>query len=110
MLVKTLTFDQISDSRFSGSEEELKFLSESVLYELSLLMGISVKVDEVRVLKFSDDDGNTIQSWRQMFYVQKVGRMSSWNDVFEVVNNVKAPYYNKFIRMDSMSNLLEKKK
>ena len=106
MLVKPLTFDQISDSRFSGSEEELKFLSESVLYELSLLMGISVKVDEVRVLKFSDDgNGNAIQSWRQMFYVQKVGRMSSWNDVFEVVNNVKAPYYNKFLRMEPINSV-----
>ena len=91
---KTLTFVQISDSRFSGSEGELEVLSETVLKALSSLAGVTTQTDEARLLEFSaPDEAGKVKSWRQRFYVQKTGRVTNWDDVRRAVNSVKAVPY-----------------
>lgn len=109
MTTKTLTFVQISDSRFSGSASKLEALSNDVQEALSALPGVTVQTDEPGHITFSqarlDGESNAwgeIQSWRQRFYVQKTGRKTSWNDIYKAVNGVKAAPY-EFIRRPAFS-------
>jgi hypothetical protein len=49
--MKTLTFVQTSDSRFLGSEKELESICKNVVDELSSLIGVSVRTENMRVVK-----------------------------------------------------------
>ena len=111
--VNTLTFVQISDSRFSGSEQELATLSGNVLKALSSLPGVIVQADEARLLEFSvPDESDKVKSWRQRFFVQKssfvqkTGRVTTWDDIRRAVNSVKAVPYELIKRPTFTENLL----
>ena len=92
MFVRTLVFDQISDSRFSGSSQELDRFSGDVRAALSTLPGVTVQTDEPRVVNFSTEEGK-VQSWRQRFSVQKNCVKTTWDDVRVAVNAVKSAKY-----------------
>ena len=97
MVVRTLTFQQISDSRFNGSEFELGKLTSGVESALSVLPEVKFQIEELRYL---DSSETSTKSWRQRFNVQKVGRKTTWNDVYKAVNSVKAVPYD-FVSMSS---------
>ena len=100
MPIRTLTFEQISDSRFNGSEQELTKLSEKVLSTLSELADVKVQVDKHRLIEFN---GGSIKSWRQRFFVQKNTRKTTWEEVYSAVNAVKAAPYD-FVYMHTFSS------
>lgn len=94
LMIRTLTFEQISDSRFSGSKLELEENSRKIIRELSALIGITVKVEEIRELEFTNPDTQEKSiSWRQRFFIKKTGRKTTWNDVYRTVNETKAVPY-----------------
>lgn len=97
MIVRTLTFQQISDSRFNGSELGLAKLTSEVESSLSALPGVKIQIEELRCLENSE---TSTKSWRQRFNVQKLGRKTTWNDVYKAVNSVKAVPYD-FVSMSS---------
>ena len=90
MPIRTLTFQQISDSRFNGSETELNKLTVGVLSALSKLSGIKVQIEESRA---TECQKTSDKSFRQRFYVQKTGRKTTWKDVYKAVNSIKAVPY-----------------
>jgi hypothetical protein len=92
MHVRTLVFDQISDSRFSGSQDALIRQSEAVLAEISRLPNVTVKTDAIRTIDFLPHH-EELKSWRQRFYVQKTGVRTRWKDIYSAVNRVKAANY-----------------
>jgi|GEM_PF-3711989 len=69
--MKTLTFVQISDSRFLGSEKELESICKNVVDELSSLIGVSVRTENMRVVKFTNFESPDSYSWRKRVFVQK---------------------------------------
>lgn len=110
---RTLTFVQISDSRFSGSEQELETLSKNVLKALSSLAGVTAQTDEIRMLEFSvPGEAGKVKSWRQRFYVQKsghvqkTGSVTTWEDVRRAVNSVKSVPYELIPRPTFTEDLL----
>ena len=82
---RTLFFMQVADS-----EDTLIERGEKILYDLSKLPSVNVKVNNLRKLFFGKD-----HQWRVDFYVVKDSRIT-WDKVYETVNQTKAPYY-KFI-------------
>jgi len=68
--MKTLTFVQISDSRFLGSEKELESICKNVVDELSSLIGVS-GTENMRVVKFTNFESPDSYSWRKRVFVQK---------------------------------------
>jgi len=88
-----LTFEQITDNRFDNNILEL--LQERVKTIFALfknIEGIEIKCDEIRQVEF---DNNT--QYRCRFYIKKRTRKITWNDIYGMINNVKAvPYH--FIR------------
>ena len=87
---RTLKFQQIADNRFvSDVNEEIERLKDEVCKALDKLPGVEYECHDFHgLLKW--DDGE-IQR-RYTFYVKK-DRQVTWNDVFTVVNSVKAVPY-----------------
>ncbi|WP_435277352.1 hypothetical protein ACMAZF_20220 (plasmid) [Psychrobium sp. nBUS_13] len=93
--MRTLTFEQISDGRFGGTENKLNEITNNVLVKLNALTGVKVITEEVRKLDFPD-----APSWRQRFYVTKTGRNVTWNEIYAAVNSVKAvPFDFKSVKL-----------
>lgn len=89
--MRTLKFEQIADSRFvPDTSIEIKRIHNGIINAFKNLSGVSVKTTEVRLLDKWPDGSN---QRRQTYYIQKVGRKTTWNAVMEAVNSVKAPYY-----------------
>ena len=88
--MRMLTFEQITDSRFDTNIEQL--LMERVDKISTLLSnydGVNVMYDNIRKVTFNND----IQ-YRCRFYVTKTTRKITWNDIYKIVNSVKAVPYN----------------
>lgn len=86
--MRTLTFEQISDQRFSGSKAELNNLRNKLIKVLNTLDGLTFQIEPPREL----DMGGTM-SFRQRYLVQKTGRKTTWNSVYRAINSVKAVPY-----------------
>lgn len=86
--MRTLTFEQIEDTRFNGTKTSLELKNATLLSKLENLIGVSVKSDPIRTLSKNGE-----YSFRQRYYVQKLGRKTTWNDVYKTVNSVKAVPY-----------------
>ena len=82
---RTLFFMQVADS-----EDTLIERGEKILYNLSKLPSVNVKVNNLRKLFFDKD-----HQWRVDFYVVKDSRIT-WDKIYETVNQTKAVPY-KFI-------------
>lgn len=89
---RTLVFTQIADSRFYDDPElEIKNRIDSLQSQLNSLQGISFERENLkRMISIGDDD---IQ-YRITFYVQKTDKSVIWNDIYKIVNSVKAVPYN----------------
>jgi hypothetical protein len=92
--MRTLLFEQISDSRFSGSEKELDAICGNVLSELSSLTGVTVTCASTIMIRFpKTETEDSFCSWRKRFFVQKSENSTTWNDVLKSINRVKASSY-----------------
>ena len=90
--MRTLTFEQVSDSRFTEKPaEELREIKRAVIRKLSELEGLTVRHDPV--IKYEFDGLEYASQFRCRFYVHKQGRKTTWDDVYRAVNSVKAVPY-----------------
>ncbi|WP_063664376.1 hypothetical protein [Aliivibrio fischeri] len=86
--MRTLTFEQISDTRFSGSKVKLNNIRNKIIKALNTLDGLIFQIEPPRKLEMNGE-----ASFRQRYFVQKSGRKTTWNDVYRAINSVKpVPY------------------
>lgn len=88
--MKTLTFTQITDDRFEDNIQDRLLQRVHLLKTaLSVLPGVTVKTSGLYDVNFGDS-----KQARCDFYVEKEGRKTTWDDVYKIVNAVKAVPYN----------------
>ncbi len=92
MRIKTLCFTQITDSRFDNNILELLQNRIEKLKELLSIEGLEVNMTSPRLVDWSNTSENNIQ-YRSEFYITKNTRKISWNDIYKMVNSVKAVPY-----------------
>ena len=95
---RTLTFTQICDSRFNKTEDDLKLINTKLLKELNNINGLKVKVDNIRHVEFKKEHNAESEhkhdiSFRQNYYTQKNTLKTTWNDIFNIINKVRAAHY-----------------
>ena len=87
--MRTLVFDQITDSRFTDNPAELiRDRKRNIIGKLKALPGVHVEHDSPYKVEFPEN-----VQFRCRFYVQKTGRKTTWNDVYKAVNSVNAAPY-----------------
>ena len=93
--MRTLTFEQITDSRFDTNIEQL--IAERTTTIISLLRsmdGVHVFHDGIRKLTFDDPENN--EQYRCQFWVRKDNKKTTWNDIYKAINSIKPVPY-KFV-------------
>lgn len=89
--MRTLTFEQIADSRFiADTEAEIKRMEAEITANIAQLHGVTLRTGVVRLLA---GWGDGTHQHRQTYYIRKEGRKTTWDNVMEAVNKVRAPYY-----------------
>ena len=97
--MRTLTFTQITDSRFDPNPAAMiREYKRQVIEKLKKLPGVNVEKGEVYRVEFDNDPFGTLgnEQYRIQFWVQKTGRKTTWNDVYSAVNSVN-PVPFKFV-------------
>jgi hypothetical protein len=96
--MRTLYFQQITDSRFTSEEKCLPILQESInkIKELLNIEGVNVKIEEPYMVDWRNTSENNIQ-YRVNFYVTKTTRKLTWNDIYNLINSIKPVSY-KFLQ------------
>lgn len=93
--MKTLVFEQITDSRFDADIEQL--LQErwaAIMTLLGDMDGVHVSYDEVRKLTFTEPEN--YEQCRRQFFVRKDNKKTTWNDIYKAIDSVKPVPY-KFV-------------
>jgi len=97
--MRILTFEQITDGRFDDPDTLLTLLNgriELIKTKLSI-DGVEVIVNAPYEVKCDACKHEPAHSqWRAVFFVKKNTRKIVWDDIFELINSVKAVPY-KFI-------------
>ena len=89
--MRTLTFEQIADSRFiADTEAEINRIEAEITANIAQLHGVTLEVGEIRLL---DGWGDGTHQHRQTYYIRKDGRKVTWDNVMDAVNKVRTPYY-----------------
>lgn len=88
--VRCITFEQIVDSRFDDISKGEKILNDRK-NEIIELCGddFSVYTNKIKFLDWGDDESQ----YRQRYYIRKNNNNVSWNDLYKIVNSVKAVPY-----------------
>lgn len=92
---RTLTFEQIVDSRFNEDMTDLKQRHTNLMELLNNQESLTVKHGQIYEVDFTNTSENNMQ-YRIEYWIEKRGRKLTWNDVYSIVNSVKAVPY-KFI-------------
>ncbi len=96
---RRLYFQQITDSRFMNEEDCLLILNERIekLKKLLDIENVNITVSNPRLLEWGKAKGvdEHIQ-YRADFIIEKKTRKITWNDIYKIVNSIKAVPY-KFI-------------
>lgn len=101
---RRLTFEYIADNRFKNYWGEngfdyLENLDKKLKEVLSKYDCLQLEETNPRVIHFPGDpsigEPPSVQI-RKEYYITKIGRKLTWDDVYELINSVKAPVY-KFI-------------
>jgi|LSQX01.3.fsa_nt_gb hypothetical protein len=98
-MARKLYFQQITDSRFENEEDCLPILNKRIekLKKLLDIENVNITVSNPRLLEWGKAEGaeEHIQ-YRADFIIEKKTRKVTWNDIYKMVNSVKAVPY-KFI-------------
>ena len=91
---RTLYFQQITDSRFETIEKCLPILQERIdrIKELLNIEGVNITVEGPYMIDWRNTLENNIQ-YRANFYITKRTRKVKWDDIYELINSVKAVPY-----------------
>lgn len=96
-----LTFQQIVDNRFIDGDLllELNKINTKIINEINKLEGVYVKFKEPYEVDFTDN-----LQYRQNYFIKKTTRKITWNDIYKVINNIKAvPYkFNNKLNFDNL--------
>jgi hypothetical protein len=84
---RLLKFTQITDDRFNGNKNQLEKIVQEIKEKLSL-PGIQINITDIREVNFG-----TNKQWRADFYINKENPKFTWNDIYKIVNSVKAVSY-----------------
>lgn len=100
--MRTLKFTQITDDRFDENIKDTLIQRVNILKDsLNQLPGVTAKTTGIYDLTFEDGT----KQCRCDFYVAKEGRKVSWDDVYKMVNQVKAcPYDFENISFENLSD------
>ena len=91
--MRTLTFEQITDSRFNKDIAGLlRERKRRIMEKLKTMNGVQVEHAVTRHLEWPDGS----EQFRCRFYVRKTTRRYTWNDVYRAVNSVHPVPY-KFV-------------
>lgn len=90
---RTLSFEQIADSRFGEDRATLEKRIQEITTRLSTLPTVCVQVGRVRRLTFPVE---SCVQYRAPFYVRK-GRDTTWAQVRRAVDAIWSPHY-RFLR------------
>lgn len=96
--MRTLIFEQITDSRFDTNIEQL--LAERTTTIISLLRrmdGVHVFHDGIRKFTFGEPENN--EQYRCQFWVRKDNKKTTWNDIYKTINSIKPVPY-EFVEYD----------
>ena len=90
---RTLTFQQIVDSRLKGGEtrKDLTRIVSAVKTNLRKLRGVKVWTGKPRKVVFGPPEPSI--QWRVDFRVKKTSNDTTWNDIYRAVNRVRAVPY-----------------
>jgi hypothetical protein len=91
--MKILYFEQTTDDRFDKDIYNLLNKRVEKLKELLTIDGVEVKTGTIYNVDFG-----TNKQYRCKFYVSKKTKKTTWNDIYKIVNSVKAVNY-KFIEI-----------
>lgn len=83
--MKTLSFQQIADSRDGEDEQALELIVSQVLENLRCLPGVNVEVGPTHPVSFRR---RQVIQYRADFWVTK-DRQSTWEQVYRAVNAVR---------------------
>lgn len=100
-MAKKLYFQQITDSRSNENILELLKQRVSTLKELLNIDGLEVHITEPELIEWNNRDWSSLikdyvdkhYQYRSSFFVTKNTRKVSWNDIYKIVNSVKAVPY-----------------
>jgi len=90
----TMTFESITEQGPDQMDKQAGQIEDL----LTALPGIQIQREPTRPLHFPPEPGRSGNQWRTRFYVMKQpGRtQTTWNQVYDAVNSIKAAYY-KFL-------------
>ena len=94
--MRTLTFEQITDGRFDNPSGLLRLLTKRItlIKEKLNIEGVQVTVGEPYEIKWPARKLTPAHSqFRAKFYITKNTRKLTWNDIYRIVNSVKAVPY-----------------
>ena len=93
--MRTLKFTFITDDRFDKNIHSKIIKMDKKLKEL--LKDIPVKLEELRIRelhwKAGGLDDEPTKQYRKTYYLKKLNRSITWNDVYGTINKIQAPYY-----------------
>jgi len=92
--MRRLKFQFITDSRFDKDIYNKLLSMDKELKEL--LKSLPVELDELELERLYWDTEPCYQ-YRKTYYLKKLNRSITWNDIYGTINKIYAPYY-KFIR------------
>lgn len=86
--MRILTFSQILDSRFcENNKEEIVKIEQQLKAKLNI-EGVKIKSFDIRKIDFGD-----CTQYRQDYFILKTTRRITWNDIYKIVNSVRATPY-----------------
>lgn len=92
---RTLTFNFITDERFNGTKEELIKMDSELKKKIQRYLSVlNFREEEIRELDWPEREMEPAhKQWRKAYYIQKLNRKITWNDIYKLVNSIKpVPY------------------
>lgn len=92
-MARRLTFQYIADSRFNQDKSYLLKLDEQLKQVLSKYDCLTIEEGQIKEVHFKDNIEGDSKQYRKRYWITKKGRKLTWNDVYKLINSVKAECY-----------------
>jgi len=88
--MRRLKFTFITDDRFDKNIYSKIVRMDKRLKKM--LKDYPVKLEELKIRKLHWETEPCYQ-YRKTYYLQKLNRSITWNNIYEIINKIQAPYY-----------------